>query len=69
MIRTSLRGVANGLQLPRPASTAGCLPWAKYYMAAQSILSLVILTLVIANAVNLLGPVGGLRTSNVTTTQ
>ena len=69
MIRTSLRGVANGLQLPRPASTACCLPWAKYYMAAQSILSLVILTLVIANAVNLLGPVGGLRTSNVTTTQ
>ena len=29
--------------------------WAKYCMAAQSILSLVILTLVIANAVNLLG--------------
>jgi uncharacterized membrane protein len=47
-------GLTNALAFS-PTDVMPMAHWAKYCMAAQSILSLAILTLVIANAVNLLG--------------
>ena len=47
-------GLTNSLAFS-PTDVMPLTPWAKLAMAAQSILSLLILSLVIANAVNLLG--------------
>jgi len=47
-------GLTNALAFS-PTDVMPLTPWAKLTMAAQSIISLLILSLVIANAVNLLG--------------